>query len=303
MDRVQRMVERDKNHASVIIWSLGNESGDGPNVAAVYQWAKQRDSSRPFHYAGSTFAGGSNTDFNTWMYSPPQQALDYARKRPDVPMFLVEYTHAMGNSNGNLKEYWDIFYSGINAIGGFVWDWVDQGIRQPVPAEYRASSGMKNFLAYGGWWENKAGLGNDNTFCQNGLVGADRTPHGGLWAIKYVYRYLHASAVDLAAGRIKVKSWFDFINASELAEGRWEVKNGARTIASGVLAPLDIAPRAEREFNVPLPPIQAGPGSHVCGSRLRTRGRLQVQGGRAVGRVRQAAGEQQQSGCPLGGAD
>ena len=77
---------------------------------------------------------------------------------------------------------------------------MDQGIRQPVPAEYRASTGSKTFLAYGGWWENKAGLFNDNNFCQNGLVGADRNPHGGLWAIKYVYRYLHASAVDLSRG-------------------------------------------------------------------------------------------------------
>ena len=261
LDRVQRMVERDKNHPSVIIWSLGNESGDGPNVAAVYQWTKQRDASRPFHYEGSIRSGGLNSDFNSWMYPPPQTALEYARSKPNMPMLLVEYTHAMGNSNGNLKEYWDIFYSGTNIVGGFVWDWVDQGIRQAVPAEYRASSGMQSFLAYGGWWENKAGLGNDNTFCQNGLVGADRNPHGGLWAIKYVYRYLHANAVDLATGRIKVKSWFDFINASELAEGRWEVKNGARTIASGLLAPLDIAPRAEKEFSVPLPAIQAEPGA------------------------------------------
>jgi beta-galactosidase len=260
LDRVQRMVERDKNHASVIIWSLGNESGDGPNVTAVYKWTKQRDPSRPFHYEGSIRSGGSNSDFYSWMYPTPEQALNYAKSRPDLPLLLVEYTHAMGNSNGGLKEYWDMFYSGINAAGAFVWDWVDQGIRQPVPAAYQTAGGKNRFLAYGGWWEDKAGLYNDNDFCQNGLVGADRNPHGGLWAIKYVYRYLHASAVDLKAGRIKVKNWFDFVNPRDLAEGRWEVKADARTVASGTLAALDIEPRQEKEFSIALPAINPEPG-------------------------------------------
>ena len=260
LDRFQRMVERDKNHPSVIIWSLGNESGDGPNVAAVFRWSKQRDASRPFQYEGSTLAGGPNNEFYSFMYPTPQQMLNYARKRPDLPVLLVEYAHAMGNSNGNLKEYWDIFYSGINAIGGFVWDWVDQGIRQPVPPEYRGRADKRTFLAYGGWWENKAGIGNDNAFCQNGLVGADRNPHPGLYAIKYVYRYLHGSAVDLPAGRVRVRSWFDFINARDLAEGRWEVKAGGKTIASGSLPELDIEPRQEKEYSIALPRINPEPG-------------------------------------------
>jgi beta-galactosidase len=261
LDRVQRMVERDKNHPSVIIWSLGNESGDGPNVTAVYKWAKQRDPSRPFHYEGASINNRANTDFNSYMYPTPERALEHARSRPDMPLLLVEYTHAMGNSNGALKEYWDIFYSGINAAGALVWDWVDQGIRQPVPAEYRTGSGKKTFLAYGGWWEDKVGIFNDNTFCQNGLVGADRNPHGGLWAIKYAYRYLHASAADLGAGRIKVKNWFDFINARDIAEGRWEVKADGRTLASGALPELNIEARREKEFTVPLPSIQPQPGA------------------------------------------
>ena len=137
---------------------------------------------------------------------------------------------------------------------------MDQGIRQPIPAEYRANTASKTFLAYGGWWEDKAGLFNDNNFCQNGLVGADRNPHDGLWAIKYVYRYLHASAVDLRAGKIKVKSWFDFINARDLATGRWELKADGRTIASGPLPELDIEPRQEKEFTVALPAVTPEPG-------------------------------------------
>ncbi|MFB3777130.1 MAG: glycoside hydrolase family 2 TIM barrel-domain containing protein [Bryobacteraceae bacterium] len=260
LDRIQRMVERDKNHPSVVIWSLGNESGDGPNVAAVYRWTKQRDPSRPFHYEGSSRLDGPNSDFYSWMYPTPERSLQLAKKRPDMPLLLVEYTHAMGNSNGALKEYWDLLYSGINAAGAFVWDWVDQGLRQPVPAEYQTPGGKKTFLAYGGWWEDRIGMFNDNSFCQNGLVGADRDPHGGLWAIKYVYRYLHGSAVDLKAGRIKVKSWFDFLNPRDLAEGRWEVKAEGRTIASGTLPVLDIEPKQEREFTVPLPAVSPEPG-------------------------------------------
>ncbi len=260
MDRFHRMLERDKNHPSVIFWSLGNECGDGPNIAEVFKWSKQRDASRPFHYEGSSRVGGPNSDINSWMYPTPEAAIQHARKKPEMPLLLVEYTHAMGNSNGALKEYWDIFYSDINAIGAFVWDWVDQGIRQPVPDQYRAPSTGTTFMAYGGWWEDKAGIFNDNNFCQNGLVDADRNPHGGLWAIKYVYRYLHASSADLKAGKIKVKNWFDFMNARDLAEGNWEVKADGKTIGRGMLPELDINPHEEKEFVVPLPEINPEPG-------------------------------------------
>ncbi len=260
LDRVRSMVERDKNHPSVIAWSMGNESGDGPNATACYQWAKQRDPSRPYHYEGSTANGGSNADINSFMYPSPARVIELAAKRPEMPLILCEYTHAMGNSNGGLKEYWDIFYSGTNAQGAFVWDWVDQGIRVPVPPEYRKNTGAATFLAYGGWWEDKTQIRNDNNFNNNGLVSADRKPHPGLWAIKYVYRNLHASAVDLSAGRIRVKSWFDFINAKDVAEGAWEVRAEGRLVASGKLPELDLTPRAEKEFTLPLPKVSPQPG-------------------------------------------
>lgn len=260
LDRVRRMVERDKNHPSVILWSFGNESGDGLNVAAAYQWVKRRDPSRPFHYEGSTANGGSNADVNSFMYPSPERMKELAARRPEMPLILCEYSHAMGNSNGGLKEYWDIFYSDTNMRGGFVWDWVDQGLRVPVPGEYRRNTGARTFLAYGGWWEDKSGVRNDNNFCMNGLVAADRRPHPGLWAIQYVYRYLHAAAADLASGRIRVKNRFDFLNAAEVAEGRWEVKAEGKTLASGTLPPLDIEPGAEREYAIALPKIQPEPG-------------------------------------------
>jgi beta-galactosidase len=259
LDRVERMVERDKNHASVIIWSMGNESGDGPNPAACYQWVKKRDPSRPFHYEGSTDHGGSNADINSFMYPPQRTVAKLARKRPTMPLILCEYSHAMGNSSGGLREYWDVFYSGTNAQGAFVWDWVDQGIRQPVPAEYRQNYGHDTFLAYGGWWEDKRGIRNDNNFQMNGLVDADRNPHPGLWAIKYVYRNLHAAFE--APNRLRVHNWFFFTNAKDVAEGTWEVRGAdGRTLQSGRLPELDIEPGQEKTYTLPLttPAAMAG---------------------------------------------
>jgi beta-galactosidase len=260
LDRFKRMVERDKNHPSVIIWSLGNELGDGPNAAAVYYWSKERDNSRPFHYQGNSRYGATRTDISSWMYHTPKDAAKHAADRPEKPYMLVEYTHAMGNSNGALKEYWDFIYSGSNTIGAFVWDWADQGLRQPVPEEYRKSFGKDTFIAYGGWWENPAGIYNDGNFCMNGLVGADRDIHGGLWAIKYVYRYLHASAVDLKSGIIEIKNRYDFINAKETAECLWEVKAGGRTIAKGKLQELDIGPHKSKKFKIHMPAIEPESG-------------------------------------------
>jgi beta-galactosidase len=263
LDRIERMVERDKNHPSVVIWSMGNEAGDGPNFAAAYHWIKTRDASRPVHYCGSTSNGGSNADINSFMYPSPKSVVELAAKRPTMPFILCEYSHAMGNSSGGLKEYWEIFYSGTNAQGAFVWDWVDQGIRQPVPAAYQPAGGARNatFFAYGGYWEDRAAIHNDNNFCQNGLIGADRTPHPGLQAIKYVYRYVHVVPVDLSAGKFKVKSWFDAVNVKDVVEGTWEVtKNGVK-VASGALPDVDLAPRQEKELAIAVPPVTPEPGA------------------------------------------
>ena len=260
LDRVERMVERDKNHPAVVIWSMGNESGDGLNAAAAYHWTKQRDPSRPYHYEGSSRDGGPNSDINSFMYPTPERIIQRAAAKPGMPVILCEYSHAMGNSNGGLKEYWDIFYSGTNAQGAFVWDWVDQGIKLPVPGEYRANTSKGTFLAYGGWWEDKSGVRNDNDFNNNGLVSADRIPHPGLYAIKYVYRYLHAAPVDLASGTVRVKNWFDFINPKDLAQGTWEVKAEGRTISSGSLPVLDLQPREEKVYKLALPKIDPKPG-------------------------------------------
>lgn len=261
VDRVKRMMERDKNHPSIIMWSLGNEAGDGPNLAAAYQWAKGRDGSRPVHYQGSSRNRGPNSDINSFMYPAPKDVIERSRQRPDQPYIACEYVHAMGNSVGGLKEYWDIFYSGTNAQGAFVWDWVNQGIRQPLPAgaaSYREDAG--SFLAYGGYWEDHLGQHHDGNFSQNGLIAADRRPHPSLDAIKYVYRYVHAAPVDLPSGRISVRSWFDFINAGDLVEGTWEVIENGVPSASGALPALDVGPRKQLDVSLPLPKTTARPG-------------------------------------------
>lgn len=129
-----------------------------------------------------------------------------------------------------------------------------------VPAEYRVNTPNTRFYADGVCWEDKAGVRNDNGFNNNGLVSASSTPHPGLFAIRYVYRNLHARAVNLAQGRVLVKNWHFFTNAADIAESRWEVKAGGRTVASGLFPTLDIAPGAEQEFTLPLTKLTAEPG-------------------------------------------
>lgn len=262
LDRIERMVERDKNHPSVVIWSMGNEAGDGPNFAAGYRWLKARDAGRPVHYCGSTHIGGSNSDINSFMYASPASVVERAAKRPAMPLILCEYTHSMGNSNGGLKEYWDVFYSGTNAQGAFVWDWIDQGIRQPVPAAYKPGARPgATFMAYGGFWEDRRAIHNDNNFCQNGLIGADRKPHPGLLAIKYVYRNIHVTPVNLGAGTFKVKNWFDAVNVKDVADGTWEVTKDGTRVASGPIPDIDLGPRQEKDLALTLPAITPEPGA------------------------------------------
>jgi beta-galactosidase len=201
------------------MWSLGNECGDGTNIAAAYRAAKTRDASRPVHYEGTTSHGGENADVNSFMYATPESLGERMAARPDMPLILCEYTHAMGNSNGGLREYWDVFYADNNAQGAFVWDWVDQGIRQPVPAAYRATAPAHTFLAYGGWFEDPLGIRNDGNFNMNGLVTADRVAHPGLRALAHVQRNLPVEVIAWGSGdtptRIRVTNRFDFLNCDD----------------------------------------------------------------------------------------
>ncbi|MFG0289455.1 MAG: glycoside hydrolase family 2 TIM barrel-domain containing protein, partial [Rhodopirellula sp. JB044] len=145
MDRLQRMVERDKNHPSIIIWSLGNEAGNGVNFFANYDWIKQRDPSRPVQYEQAHF-GDRNTDIRCPMYASIDRVVKYATENPDRPLAQCEYSHAMGNSVGNFQEYWNAYESHDALQGGFIWDWVDQGLRKPVPDRWTVTDSRSGEL-------------------------------------------------------------------------------------------------------------------------------------------------------------
>ena len=262
MDRTVRMVERDKNHPSVIIWSLGNEAGDGPNFVATSRWIKQRDPSRLVHYeqAGEQ----AHTDIVCPMYPRPNQLERYASKAQSKPYIMCEYEHAMGNSSGDLWSYWSLIYSRPHLQGGFIWDWVDQGLRQkqqalPLPHFAKVKSGDKTFWAYGGDFGPKD-VPSDDNFCCNGLVTPDREPHPGLFAVKHVYQYIHCRPIDLAARTIEVKNWYDFTNLKEVATLTWRLTGDGQVLQSGILPTPDLAPHATAQIAVPLNPFKPDPG-------------------------------------------
>lgn len=186
-DRIRSMVERDKNHPSVIIWSMGNESSDGEVYNEAYRWIKGRDRSRFVQFEQGY--GGPNTDITCPMYPPMAELRAYAeRENPTKPYIMCEYAHAMGNSTGNLREYFDIMEGKAHMQGGFIWDWVDQGI------DATGRDG-RHYWAYGGdfgaWMYT-----HDENFCCNGLVSPDRTPHPGLNEVRKVYQDLEFELVD-----------------------------------------------------------------------------------------------------------
>jgi beta-galactosidase len=246
LDRTISMVERDKNHPSIIIWSLGNEAGDGVNFTATSSWIRERDPSRPVHYERAEL--GPNSDIYCPMYERIPQIVEYAEKFDDRPLIMCEYSHAMGNSNGNLKDYWDAIYKYERLQGGFIWDWVDQGLRQPVPGKPG-----EFYFAFGGDFE-PPGVYHDDNFLMNGLVSADRVPHPGLLELKKVYQYIAVEEVDLATGEIAITNGYAFIDLSGFS-GFWEVKGDGEILASGRLPALELGPSESRKVTLPLPEI------------------------------------------------
>jgi beta-galactosidase len=277
MDRTVRMVERDKNHPSVIIWSLGNEAGDGVNFEATYAWIKQRDASRPVQYERAELR--PHTDIVVPMYMRPKAVAQYGATPQARPLIECEYAHAMGNSTGNFREYWDLFYTNPRLQGGLIWDWVDQGIRTRIPPAgtrqdrpertplpgpefqlgFRRVDRQGTYLAYGGDF-GPLDVPTDYNFCMNGLVDADRNPHPGLLVVKRNYQYAHVKPVDLAAGRVTVTNWHDFTPLDEVLAGRWTVQADGTAMAGGAIPPLKLGPRESRALTLRLPPITPQPG-------------------------------------------
>ncbi len=253
MERAIHMVERDKNHPSVIIWSLGNESGCGPNHASMAGWIHDYDPTRPVHYEGAAARPRdfSYVDMQSRMYARIPEIIRLAtRTDDDRPMVLCEYAHAMGNSVGNLKEYWDAIRSHKRLIGGFIWDWVDQGLRKKSPDG-------KEFWAYGGDYGDNP---NDGNFCCNGLVQPGRKPNPSLYEVKKVYQRIHVIPLDVKAGRFRVQNEYDFSDLS-FTKATWELTVDGKVVRDGTLSKLAVAAGAEENIRVPLEKPELPPGT------------------------------------------
>jgi beta-galactosidase len=251
LDRTIRMFERDKNHPCVITWSLGNESDFGPNYEATYTWLKENDKAhRPV--VCNRARENKFTDIVSPMYSFPKSVENYALKAESYrPYILCEYAHSMGNSTGNFQEYWDIFMKYPILQGGFIWDWVDQGLET-----YNFEG--KKYWFYGGdmggyRWTN------DENFCYNGLINADRKIHPALNEVKKVYQPIWFKAVDIEKGMVNIHNYnlFTDLNAYDFI---WKLQENGAIISSDSFK-VECKPLQEKTISLKLPVIDNKPGS------------------------------------------
>jgi beta-galactosidase len=246
--RTRNMVERDKNHPSVIIWSLGNEAGNGPNFIATYNWLKQRDGSRPVMYERA--GEDPNTDVVCPMY-PWEYLEKYGSRLHDRPLIMCEYAHSMGNSTGNFQDYWDLIEKYDQLQGGFIWDWVDQGF-------IKTNEQGETYWGYGGDW-GPPGTPSDNNFMCNGLVSPDRSPHPAIWEVKKVYQNISIKPVPLSANKFEIINKHDFISLNGFNIS-WEVVGDGKSLAGGVIEKPDIPPHSSKVYELNLPVIKPWKG-------------------------------------------
>ena len=244
VDRVQRMVERDKNHPCVIFWSLGNESGWGQNHVAMHTWIKSRDTSRIVHYEGANYDYNDGkylrevTDIESRMYPNPTWCDNYCKApERDEPLFLCEYSHAMGNGPGDLRDYWEVIERNDNFFGGCVWEFIDHSVA--IGDKYGDPS-----FTYGGDFGDHP---NDGNFCVDGLVYPDRRVHTGLEELKQAI--MPVAVREVKPGTVAIKSRRYFKSLSDISMA-WTVKVDGKAVKSGVHPNLDIAPEAEEVFEI-----------------------------------------------------
>ncbi|MDW8278784.1 MAG: glycoside hydrolase family 2 TIM barrel-domain containing protein [Anaerolineales bacterium] len=257
LERGARMVERDKNHPSVIVWSLGNESGYGPNHDLMAGWIRGYDPSRPLHYEGAIspdWEGGRlASDLVCPMYPSIERIVDFALHHNDPrPLIMCEYAHAMGNSVGNLKEYWEAIESHPGLQGGFIWDWVDQGLLQ-------TDARGRRYWAYGGDFGDTI---NDMNFCVNGLIFPDRTIHPCMLEVQKLFQPVRARLLDAENGLVEIRNGYDFSSLAHL-RGTWELVRDGQVLQSGPLPTLNIPPGEALTLQIPY----ALPADGVAGER------------------------------------
>jgi beta-galactosidase len=230
--RLNNMVERDKNHPSIVIWSLGNESGEGKNFKELYDWLKTVDGTRPVQYEPCWL--GNSTDIVAPMYLLIGQLIQFTKLNDSRPLIMCEYSHAANNSNGNLQDYWDVIEAHPQLQGGFIWDWIDQGFLQ-------VNSNGEKYWAVGGDF-GPMNVPSDGNGCINGIVFPDRTPKPALWEIKKVYQNVKFRVLDLDRFEFAIQNNFFFTDLSDFK------------IGYDVTASDQIADRGTIELKNGLPP-------------------------------------------------
>jgi beta-galactosidase len=240
LERIQRMYERDKNHPSVITWSLGNEAGNGVNFYEGYEWLKTHDN-RPVQYERAEM--DFNTDIVVPQYPHPGALGDYADTHPARPLIMSEYAHIMGNSLGNFKEYWDVIESRPSLQGGFIWEWIDQSLD--------TVKNGKRIMAYGGDFPLAGPVNedfSDNNFCVKGVVTAYRQMTPMATEVKKVYQSIKTTYQN---NIISVKNSYFFRRLNNVYAD-WELLEDGKIIERGHITDLDIAPQTTKDFALPI---------------------------------------------------
>lgn len=243
MARVTRMYERDKNRTCVLFWSLGNEAGNGTNFYAAYDWLKAHDN-RPVQYERAE--SDYNTDIICPQYPEPTGMINYSQSNPTRPLIMSEYAHIMGNSLGNFKEYWDVIESYPSLQGGFIWEWIDQGID--------TVKNGKRIIAYGGDFPLEGPVDqniSDNNFCVKGVVTGYRDYTPMAYEVKKVHESIKTIPLNLSKGEITVKNGYFFRDLSNYLLS-WSILEDGKVVEKGSIADINAAPQASREITIPF---------------------------------------------------
>ena len=251
LDRTRRMFERDKNHPSIIIWSLGNEAGMGENFHKTYAWLKEHDQTRLVQYEQEWT--GPYTDVVAPMYHTLKDLITYSRSADNRPLIMCEYAHAMNNSVGNLQDYWNVIETHPKLQGGFIWEWVDQGL-------LKTAADGKQFYGFGGDFSPQ-GTPSDGLFCIKGLVFPDRKPKPSLFEVKKVYQSIRFKPENLKKGSFWIKNAYYFTDISDF-NIQWNIKEDGKPVSNGSLNIVGgLAPGDSTLVTVPVKDISVRAGA------------------------------------------